>query len=459
MYTMAPTVAALYLRLSVDRRGDELGVSRQREDCLDLISRRGWTLGPEFTDNDTSASGKVPRPGFASLLDAIRAGRVKRVVAWNLDRVVRTTRDRLDLVDACQRTGAMVALVRGTDLDPGTPGGRLHLAILQEVAQHELDVRHDRQVRAFRQRAEKGLPWGPNRPFGYERDGVTIRESEAQLVRDAYRAVLAGETMYGIAQRWNDAGIHTTFGKTWSAASVRQMLIRPRYAGLRAHRGEIVAQGTWKGLVDEEMWRAAVRVMKAPGRRRPHPVAGRRYLLSGLAVCGRCGELMTSGLTHHGKRTYRCRRFDLSRDGDSLDAFIERVVVARMSRPDGRELLAPQQEEGPDLAVKAAVLRQRLEIIASEFGSDLTMSPAEYRAMREPILEQLAEVEEQLANRGPSPDLAALDAAPDVETWWGELSLGLRRAVVNRLMQVTVLPAVRGRKGFDPASVRIEWCG
>src|SRR5690606_18390794 len=91
----APASAALYPRLSVDRRGDELGVARQREDCLDLIRRRGWTPGAEYVDNDTSASGKVERPGFRGLLDAIRDGRVRYVVAWNLDRLVRTTRDRL----------------------------------------------------------------------------------------------------------------------------------------------------------------------------------------------------------------------------------------------------------------------------------------------------------------------------------------------------------------------------
>jgi site-specific DNA recombinase len=457
VHTMAPTVAVLYLRLSVDKRSDEQGVTRQREDCLDLIQRRGWSPGAEYIDNDTSASGKVVRPGFVALLDAINAGQVGRVVAWNLDRIVRTTRDRLDLVDACQRHGAVVALVRGTDLDPSTPGGRLHLAILQEVAQHELDTRHDRQTRAMRQLAESGRPWVANRPFGYEPDGMTIVEAEADLLRDAYAAVTTGESMYGIAQVWNKAGVPTTFGNKWTAASVRQVLANPRYGGLRAHNGEIVGKAAWSGVVDEETWRAAERVMKTPGRRKHHPVTGRRWLLSGLALCGRCGGTMTSGLTRHGMRTYRCRQFHVSRSGQQLDAFVERIVVGRLNRPDGRSLLVPAPEEGPDLSGEAVTLRGRLDMMAAEFGADPLVPASEYRSMRQPVADRLAEVERLLAAEGPVPDVAGFDEAADAATWWAGLSLGRRRAVVDKLIRVVVLPAVRGRHGFDPESVRIEW--
>jgi DNA invertase Pin-like site-specific DNA recombinase len=457
---MSAVVAAVYLRLSVDKRSDEQGITRQREDCTALVRQRGWTPGPEYIDNDTSANGKVVRPGFVALLEAIAAGRVRHVVAWNLDRIVRTTRDRLDLVDACQRHGAVVALVRGTDLDPSTPGGRLHLAILQEVAQHELDTRHDRQTRAMQQLAESGRPWTANRPFGYQRDGVTQVKAEADLIRAAYQAVTAGESMYGIAKQWNKAGVPTTFGNTWSAASVRQVLVNPRYGGLRAHNGEIVGKATWKGVVDEEAWRTAERVMKAPGRRKHHPVPGRRYLLSGIALCGRCGETMTSGLTHHGTRTYRCRRFHLSRAGEPIDRFVERTLLDRLEAPGGRELLIPPTKGGPDLSGEAVRLRDRLDMMAAEFGADASMSAAEYRAMRRPVVERLTELERQLSVEGPpSPGLARLDEAVNVWVWWAELSLDLRRAVVTALMTVTVHPAVRGRRGFDPSLIQIEWIG
>lgn len=456
---MAPTVAALYLRLSVDKRADEQGVTRQREDCLDLIQRRGWTAGAEYIDNDTSASGKVIRPGFVALLDAINEGRVRRVVAWNLDRIVRTTRDRLELVDACQRHGAVVALVRGTDLDPSTPGGRLHLAILQEVAQHELDTRHDRQTRAMRQRAEAGLPWTANRPFGYQRDGMTIVEAEADLLRAAYRAVAAGESMYGIAKAWNEEGVTTTFNNTWSAASVRQVLVNPRYGGLRAHNGTIVGKAAWPGVVDEAVWRAAERVMKSPGRRKHHPVPGRRYLLSGIALCGLCGDTLTSGLTRHGVRTYRCRRMHLSRAGEPVDALVTTAVIKRLGRPDARAQMVPPPADVADLPGEAAALRARLDMLAAEFGADPHTSPSEYRSMRQPLVDRLSEIQQRLADASPAPTLDDLAGAVDVGERWSGLSLDRRRAVVAALLEVTIHRSSRprGSKGFDAASVELTW--
>jgi DNA invertase Pin-like site-specific DNA recombinase len=55
----------------------------------------------------------------------VRAGKVDVVVAWALDRLARTARDRLALVEACRDAGVIIALVRGSDMDPTTPAGRL----------------------------------------------------------------------------------------------------------------------------------------------------------------------------------------------------------------------------------------------------------------------------------------------------------------------------------------------
>jgi hypothetical protein len=70
-------------------------------------------------------SGRKPRPQFRALLDTVRAGKVDVVVAWALDRLARTARDRLALVEACRDAGVIIALVRGSDMDPTTPAGRL----------------------------------------------------------------------------------------------------------------------------------------------------------------------------------------------------------------------------------------------------------------------------------------------------------------------------------------------
>src|SRR5690348_8297909 len=113
--------AVVYSRLSVDRNGDQLGVERQEADCRTLAESRGWSVVDTFCDNDRSAAGHKPRPAFLALVAAITEGKVDAVVAWSLDRLVRTARDRLVLVEACQARKVLIALVRGSDMDPTTP--------------------------------------------------------------------------------------------------------------------------------------------------------------------------------------------------------------------------------------------------------------------------------------------------------------------------------------------------
>ncbi len=56
-----PQRAAIYVRISDDREGQGLGVTRQEQDCRALAERLEWTLHPHrpvYSDNDIGASTK-----------------------------------------------------------------------------------------------------------------------------------------------------------------------------------------------------------------------------------------------------------------------------------------------------------------------------------------------------------------------------------------------------------------
>ena len=109
------------------------------------------------------------------------------VLSWRgrWDRLTRTARDRVALVEACQKHGVIVALVRGSDMDPTTPGGRLVMGVLGEVAQHEIDQKSDRQKAAQLQAARQGRRAGGRRPFGYDTHRMTINPEEAATIVEA----------------------------------------------------------------------------------------------------------------------------------------------------------------------------------------------------------------------------------------------------------------------------------
>jgi site-specific DNA recombinase len=78
-----PTATEQYERISQDREGKVLGVSRQREDYDELCERNGWSISARYRDNDRSASTKSKklRPDYERML------RGHRVVGGVLDRI------------------------------------------------------------------------------------------------------------------------------------------------------------------------------------------------------------------------------------------------------------------------------------------------------------------------------------------------------------------------------------
>ena len=145
--------AACYLRQSVDKLGDELAISRQREDCLKLCEERGWTP-VEYTDNDISAtSGK--RPAYEQMLADIRAGGIDAVVAWDLDRLHRRPIELEHFIDLADEKHLALATVGG-DADLSTDSGRLFARIKGAVARAEVERKSARQKRAMRRPTREG---------------------------------------------------------------------------------------------------------------------------------------------------------------------------------------------------------------------------------------------------------------------------------------------------------------
>lgn len=465
---IADVRAIIYLRISSDRSGEEAGVQRQREDCERLVRRRGWTLVGVEQDNDQSASTGRRRPGYERVLAAIDAKETDVVVAWALDRLQRNKRDEMRLYETCQRRNVTIALVNGADLDFGTAAGRFVADLLGSSARFEVQMKSDRQRRAQEQAAKAGRRSGGRRPFGYEADGVTIREAEAAAVREGYASLLAGVPLAAIAREWNSAGLVTGQGRykeghkgepsQWRPDGVRLVLRNPRYAGLRSYRGEIVAKAVWPAVVDEETYRAADALLGDPSRRRT-PRSG-RYLLSGLAVCGVCGApVHAGGNARPGVRAYRCSGSmgHFARKADDVETYVKAVILERLSRADARQLLAKQST--PDTAAlhtQANALRSRLDSLAADFAEgDLTASQLRTASAR--IRELLQETESQMADAGRVNVLGPLVGADDLSAVWEKLGVARQRAVIDALATVVLMPPGRGVRTFRPETVRLDW--
>jgi site-specific DNA recombinase len=461
------TDALVYVRISRDREGAGLGVERQEGDCRALADRLGWNVLGVYVDNDMSAYSGKPRPGYRRMLADLDTGMYGGVLAWHTDRLYRMPPELEELGALCDKRTIPIQTVKAGLIDLSTSAGWLNARMLGAVARYEVDHMIERIEAAKLQAAAAGKWGGGPRPFGYAADGVTVDESEAAVVRAVADLVLAGSSLRSLTADLNARGVRTSTGRQWAPTELKKMLVRPRNAGLRQHRGQVIGPAAWPAILEEDTWRALCAQVGDPGRR-TSPPPGRVWLGSGLFLCGVCadGQTVSAGTSSTGsgghKPGYRCRsRRHVTRDAVAVDEFVTAVVVGRLSRPDAAGLL--RVGEPPDMAAlhtEALALRAQLDELGRMYGA--RQMDARQVAEASAILHaDLADVEDRIGRAASRSVLAGVAGVRDPAEVWAGLSLDRRRAVVDALLTVTILPTRRGRLPgggyFDPDAIRIDW--
>lgn len=464
---MSSVRAVIYTRISQDRDGDELGVTRKREDCIALAKQRGWTVVGDYVDNDVAALKGAHRPGYEAVVRAVQAGECDVVIAWDSSRLWRNRRERAEGIEFMRDARVNVALFNGLDLDLASANGRMLAGILGEFDTAESEVKAERVAAAARQRAKLGGPNGGVRAFGYARDGKLV-PAEAQLIRDGYRQLLGGGTLGSITRAWNASGLTGTRGARWTPKTIRDVLLRFTNAGLSTYRGEVVGRSQRAAIVDEETYNAARALLLDPSRR---TTTGHRssYLLAGLAWCGVCGKrsIMSGGIkrpsggrTGPDKLIYRCRPTGcVSRRQDWVDGYVVAVILDVLAGPSGRELLldagAPDFEA---LNTEALAIEQKL-LDDADLYADGAITRAQLERITSRHQTRLAEIDAQRSHVSRAPILRPLVEADDPGALWERMTLDQRRAVVAVTVKVTLLPGGTGQRTFDPSKVLVERLG
>lgn len=346
--------AATYLRQSIDHAE---GIERQRARTTALAEQRGWPVVRVYEDNATSASkDRGAKSGWATMLADIRSGRVTHVVAVDLDRLVRSTRDLLVLIDA----GAVVTTVDG-ELDLSSADGEFRATMLAGIARFEVRRKSERQVRANAHRAQQGKPNPGRRRYGYLVDGMTPHPDEAPVVRDIFQRTDEGQSLRSIMLWLRGEGIVPGTGNTWTTRRLRDMLASRHYEGYMLHRGEW-HESVWITPLINAAQAERVRTMLADPTRRTSPGTAVRHQLSGIATCGVCG----SSLLY--MRAYRCKA-DAKHPSiikTLLETPVREAVIAALLFGPARIL--PTDEQGQTLAALTealdAVRRRKDDVLA-----------------------------------------------------------------------------------------------
>jgi site-specific DNA recombinase len=460
------TRAAIYCRISKDREGAGLGVQRQEQDCREIAHKLGWEVAYVLVDNDISAySGKL-RPKYRELLEVMKTGTIQGVIAWHTDRLHRSPIELEEYIDVSDKHGVTTQTVKAGEIDLGTASGKAVARTLGAWARFESEHKSDRITRKKRQLAHEGAFSGGPIPYGWEITEGTplIVEADAKEIRQAFSATIAGESIGSIVRDLNERGVPTRRGQKWTSTAVRNLLLRPTYAGLAAYRGEIVGKSTFPAIVSEDEWRTATAILTNPARR-TQTDSRVKHLLAGLLRCGFCGAPMQissrAGGTSDARFYYKCRTRGAGhafQTAGPVEELISDMVIARLDQPGIiARLSGPQnQDRQHQLQSEAASLRGRLDEAANSFADGL-ITAKQLESITGRVQSKLEDIEKELALAARASVVPA-SAQDNVRAWWESAGIERQRAVIDALMVPIVEPIGKSApRVFDPERIRIEW--
>ena len=171
--------AVLYMRVSsVDQHPET-----QLHDLRQMAAQRGYQMVQEYTDRISGA--KARRPGLGELMRDGRRGHFDVVLVWASDRIARSTRHFLELLDEFNRLKIEFVSFR-EQIDTGGPLGRAIVVIIGAIAELERSLIVER-VRAGMRRAKlEGRHIG-RKPLELDREAILCDRRRGQSLRQIAR--------------------------------------------------------------------------------------------------------------------------------------------------------------------------------------------------------------------------------------------------------------------------------
>lgn len=288
---------ALYIRVSTEAQAEEgYSIQAQSERLEAYCKAMGWTNYRLYTDGGYSGS-NLDRPEMTRLIADARGGQVATVVVFKLDRLSRSQKDTLYLIEDVFLPNGVDFISLNESIDTSTPYGRAMIGILSAFAQLERENIYLRTRMGMVERVRQGY-WmgGGGVPFGYDYDqsaGILVPNADAPKVRQMYDLYLKG---------WSAQRIADLLGLKYDKL-VTQILTRKSNIGIITYKGEEY-KGLHQPIVPEELFYLVQDRMRDRAVKN-RTAAGGRHLLTGLVYCGACGARMR--YIRWGKNGYKLR--------------------------------------------------------------------------------------------------------------------------------------------------------
>jgi site-specific DNA recombinase len=357
-------IAAIYARKSTEQNGvgdEEKSVTRQIEHAKAYAAKKGWASAEEhvYVDDGVSGAEFVKRPGFLRLMNALKPKPSFQILIMSEES--RLGREQIETAYALKQlitAGVRVFYyLEDRERTLESPTDKLMLSVTAFADEMEREKARQRTHDALVRKARAGYVAGGS-VYGYDNVEVTmpdtvtgkpkrlhverrINGTEAAVVREIFEKAASGWGTRRIAHDLNARRISAPpprragRPRAWAPSTIYAMLTRSLYHGeitwnrTRKRNAWGIKHQTGRGeaewvqlevpalrIVPEPLWQAvrerfrdtrASYLRATNGQLWGRPANGieSRYLLTGLAQCGRCGgSLIVHSRASAGRRTH-----------------------------------------------------------------------------------------------------------------------------------------------------------
>ena len=269
-----------------------------------LAKARRWSedQGNRVVDafEEIDVSGKLPlvrRPGLLQAIEMVEAGEADHIVVAYLDRLVRSLKVQLEVIERVEQAGGEIYAIDHGRLTNGTAATRMSNNMMGAAFQYYAEVTGEKVAAARERVVARGVLPNSRISPGYVRgeDGVLVVERpKARIVVQAFRRRDRGASLVEIQAWLAKNGIER------SISGVESMLRSRMYLG-EIHFGELHNTCAHEAIIkDRALFERVQRRTVSRGRQ-----AKSERLLARLGVlrCGTCGSRMVIN-SYTG--SYRC---------------------------------------------------------------------------------------------------------------------------------------------------------
>lgn len=366
--------AALYIRVStLEQSKHGYSVGEQKERLAKFANAKDYTIVNTYVDPGFSGT-NLNRPAMQRLMEDINNQNIDAVFIWKLDRLSRSQKDTLYLIEEVLNPNSVALVSMNESLDSSTPFGIAMVGMMSVFAQLEVSNIVERSKMGREARAKAGYYHGGGnfKPLGYDYVNglLIINEYEAMVVQEVFKQFLDGSGTRKIIMNLHDKYPDEVSTRT----RIKDVLKNPLYVGKVTFNG-IIHDGVHNPIIDQETFDKTQELIS--GRKLyAHTGTEQKGLLNGKLYCGICGSRYYRQVT--GSKKYRYVKYACSSKNWSSPKLIkdrfcdndrynteelEEIVINRLKNLTLDELVKPEKQE---LIEERATLENEIKSIDSQ---------------------------------------------------------------------------------------------